>query len=129
MLGAVSADKIVAQPGTLTGSIGVVRKGLNLAPALKKAGVDVDSVTVGKHALIHSSFKSRTRGEARMLDAWTDRLHLGTNACHRDCPGSPQTCLCASNQYLLYFSTSLHQMCTLQAAMLAHTHVIGLDLV
>ena len=39
VVGAVSADKIVAQPGTITGSIGVYVRLLNMAPTLKKAGV------------------------------------------------------------------------------------------
>ena len=45
VLGAASAHRILAQPGSMTGSIGVALKSMcNLAPALKKAGVDVDFV-------------------------------------------------------------------------------------
>ena len=65
VVGAVSADKIVAQPGTITGSVGVYIKLLNMAPALKKAGVNVESVSVGKYALVNSGCRNRTPDENR----------------------------------------------------------------
>lgn len=62
---AAAADMIVAQPGTLTGSIGVVDGKLNFAPALKQLGVNVDAISVGKHALMHSYYTGSTRQEDR----------------------------------------------------------------
>lgn len=46
---AASANKIVTQPGTATGSIGIACLDLNLAPAFKKAGINLDSVSVGRY--------------------------------------------------------------------------------
>src|SRR6516165_6543045 len=44
---AAAADKIVAQPATLTGSIGVLAGKLVVADLLKKVGVSTDSVQIG----------------------------------------------------------------------------------
>jgi protease IV len=43
------ADRIVAQPGTLTGSIGVIWATIDPAGLLKKLGVKLDAITAGKH--------------------------------------------------------------------------------
>lgn len=43
------ADRIVAQPGTLTGSIGVIMTVLDVQGLLDKIGVKYDSVTAGEH--------------------------------------------------------------------------------
>lgn len=47
---AVAADKIVAAPGTLTGSIGVVGGKIAVGPALEKYGVHTDVVAKGRNA-------------------------------------------------------------------------------
>src|SRR5262249_9682389 len=47
---AMPADAIVAQPGTLTGSIGVLGGKPVTANLLERAGVSVDAVTEGRHA-------------------------------------------------------------------------------
>ncbi|HBP18077.1 MAG TPA: signal peptide peptidase SppA, partial [Planctomycetes bacterium] len=47
---AVGARAIVAHPGTLTGSIGVVLGKFNAGPALRRLGVSVDGVQVGARA-------------------------------------------------------------------------------
>jgi protease IV len=47
---AVSADRIVAAPGTLTGSIGVVGGKMAIGGALGKAGVHTDVVSMGKNS-------------------------------------------------------------------------------
>jgi protease-4 len=47
---AVAADRIVAAPGTLTGSIGVVGGKLAVGGALEKVGVHTDVVSRGKNA-------------------------------------------------------------------------------
>jgi protease IV len=43
------ADRIVAQPGTLTGSIGVIWATIDPGGLLKKLGVKLDAITAGKH--------------------------------------------------------------------------------
>jgi protease-4 len=47
---AVAADRIVAAPGTLTGSIGVVGGKIAVGKALDKAGVHTDVVSKGRNA-------------------------------------------------------------------------------
>lgn len=47
---AVGADRIVAAPGTLTGSIGVVGGKIAVGGALQKVGVHTDVVSIGKNA-------------------------------------------------------------------------------
>lgn len=44
-----SADRIVAHPGTLTGSIGVIMTVLDVQGLLDKIGVKYDTVTAGEH--------------------------------------------------------------------------------
>jgi protease-4 len=43
------ADRIVAHPGTLTGSIGVIWATIDPRGLLKKLGVKLDAITAGKH--------------------------------------------------------------------------------
>ena len=47
---AVAADRIVAAPGSLTGSIGVVGGKVAVGPGLKKAGIHTDVVSKGRNA-------------------------------------------------------------------------------
>lgn len=46
---ASQADRIVAQPGTLTGSIGVIWTTFDYAGLLDKVGVKIETITAGKH--------------------------------------------------------------------------------
>ncbi len=71
---AAAADRIVAQPGTITGSIGLIDGKLNLAPALKQLGIDVETVSVGKNALVDSWYTGVTRKQQRWADSMMDRL-------------------------------------------------------
>ena len=67
---AVAADRIVAAPGTLTGSIGVVGGKVAVGGALEKVGVHTDVVSKGKNA-----------GWLSMTDKFTDgerEVFLGT---------------------------------------------------
>jgi len=67
---AVAADRIVAAPGTLTGSIGVVGGKIAIGGALEKVGVHTDVVSKGKNA-----------GWLSMTDKFTDgerEAFLGT---------------------------------------------------
>jgi protease-4 len=60
---AVAADRIVAAPGTLTGSIGVVGGKLAVGGALEKVGVHTDVVSKGKNAGWLSLTEKFTAGE------------------------------------------------------------------
>jgi protease-4 len=48
---AVGANRILAEPETLTGSIGVVATAVNVKGALDRLGIKVERVTRGQHAL------------------------------------------------------------------------------
>ncbi len=53
----MGADKIYAEPGTITGSIGVVGGKIALGGLLDKVGLTTDTVTVGKNGLLMSPYR------------------------------------------------------------------------
>jgi len=61
------AHKIVAQPQTLTGSIGVLSGKINMAGLLQKLGITSEKLTYGKRADIYSPFRSLTPEERALL--------------------------------------------------------------
>jgi protease-4 len=72
-----AADKIVAEPATLTGSIGVLAGKLVVADLLKKIGVSTDSAQVGANAAMFSptaDFSARAHGR---LEAFLDETYKG----------------------------------------------------
>jgi protease IV len=74
---AVPADKIVAEPATLTGSIGILAGKLVIADFLKKLGVSTDSAQLGANAAMFSTTAEFTpAGEAR-LNAFLDADYQG----------------------------------------------------
>ncbi len=77
---AASADKIVAQPGTITGSIGVAFGKFNAAQALKDQGINVDTVAVGRNATAQSLFHNFTKEQRRQVNVLMDRCD--TLTCH-----------------------------------------------
>lgn len=66
---AVPANAIVAQPGTLTGSIGVVTGKFVLDGTFDKLGVAADSVSDGRFAEIYSPFRPFTPPERAKIEA------------------------------------------------------------
>jgi protease-4 len=66
---AVPAHVIVAQPGTITGSIGVVTGKFVLEGALEKIGVGTAAVSEGKLAEIYSPFKKFSPEERARIDS------------------------------------------------------------
>ena len=64
---AMAADTIVAQPGTITGSIGVIMQGMNVAPLLEKFGVSVKPIKSAKHKDIGSPYREMTDEEKQLL--------------------------------------------------------------
>ena len=56
----LSADRIVAQPATLTGSIGVLTGKVSLNKSLALAGVTAENVSVGKNTLMDSPLQPYT---------------------------------------------------------------------
>lgn len=72
---AMSADLIVAEPSTITGSIGVLAGKLVTDRLWNRLGVSYDSVAVGELARM---FSTRTRygpAEQAALESWLDRIY------------------------------------------------------
>jgi protease-4 len=72
---AMAADAIVAQPGTITGSIGVVTAKPVLTGLFDKAGISTDSVVLGRHAGMFSTAHRFTDEEWQLVDAWLDHIY------------------------------------------------------
>ena len=72
---AMAADAIVAQPGTLTGSIGVLGGKPVTANLLERAGVSVDVVTEGRHADMFTTTRPFSDEEWATLNTWLDRIY------------------------------------------------------
>ena len=51
----------MAQPGSLTGSVGVGGGKINMAESLKKWGIDVETLAVGDNAAATSMYTSMTK--------------------------------------------------------------------
>ena len=66
---ATPADVIVAEPGTITGSIGIVTGKFVVKGTLDKIGVGEDSVANGKFAQIDSPFQPFSTEERARIDA------------------------------------------------------------
>ena len=71
----MAADAIVAQPGTVTGSIGVFSGKPVISEMLGKAGVSTDSVVLGKHAAMFSTSRPFSADEWQIVDAWLDHIY------------------------------------------------------
>ncbi len=65
---AVPANVIVAEPGTITGSIGVVTGKFVLQGTFDKLGIGLDSVSDGKMAEINSPFRPFTKEERAKVE-------------------------------------------------------------
>ena len=64
---ACAADKIVANPGTLTGSIGVIMEFVQIKELLKKIGVGMEVIKSGEFKDIGSPHRKLTEKEKRLL--------------------------------------------------------------
>lgn len=69
------ADRIVAQPGTITGSIGVVAGKLATREGWARAGITFDQVSLGKNAGYWSSRDPYTPGERERLESSLDDIY------------------------------------------------------
>ncbi|MFA6989548.1 MAG: signal peptide peptidase SppA [Candidatus Gastranaerophilaceae bacterium] len=69
---AVAADKIVANPGTVTGSIGVIIKAGILKELYKKIGLEHDIVKSGKFKDILSDLKHMSKEDQEILQEMVD---------------------------------------------------------
>jgi protease-4 len=72
------ANEIVAQPSTLTGSIGVFGGKLAIGPALAKFGVDVRGLKVGgDYADAFGAQGAMSPSQTAAFGAWMDRIYNG----------------------------------------------------
>ncbi|RJS21206.1 signal peptide peptidase SppA [Corallococcus sp. H22C18031201] len=71
----MDADKIVAQPGTLTGSIGVYSGKFVTADFWAKLGVNFDAVSQGRNANMYSSDSDFTPEEMQRFENSLDQIY------------------------------------------------------
>ena len=72
---AAATDRIIANPGTLTGSIGVIMELANLEGLLKKIGVESVVVKSGAHKDLGSPFRKMNEGDRQILQSVMDDVH------------------------------------------------------
>ncbi|HEX5815142.1 MAG TPA: signal peptide peptidase SppA [Methylomirabilota bacterium] len=72
---AVAADQIYANPGTLTGSIGVIMQLANVDTLLKKVGVDFVVVKAGQFKDIGNPARAMTPEERRVVQSLLEDVH------------------------------------------------------
>ena len=72
---AMPCDSVVADAGTLTGSIGVLGGKQVIRDALGRIGVSVDSEAVGAQAEMFSTQRPFTDDEWARLERWLDRVY------------------------------------------------------
>lgn len=72
---AVAADQIYANPGSLTGSIGVIMQMANLDALMKKVGVDYVVVKAGQFKDLGNFSRPLTPEERRVIQALLDDVH------------------------------------------------------
>jgi protease-4 len=71
----LSADKIVAQPATLTGSIGVLTGKVSVDKSLALAGVSAENVSVGKNTLMDSPLQPYTDEQWAAVNREVDTIY------------------------------------------------------
>lgn len=69
---AMAADKIVAEPGTITGSVGVIMQSANVEGLFNKIGVKMVPITSGKYKDIGSAYRPMTEAEKALLQDMVD---------------------------------------------------------
>jgi protease IV len=71
----MAADVIVAQPGTLTGSIGVIMGKPVLEEAFGRVGITTDSVSVGRGATMFAPTHPFSEDEWQRINVWLDAIY------------------------------------------------------
>jgi len=72
---ACASDLIVANPGTITGSIGVIMQFSNLEELLKKIGIKGVVIKSGEHKDLGSPFREMTPEERKIMQETLDNVH------------------------------------------------------
>lgn len=69
------ADRIFAQPNTLTGSIGVIGVFFNIGELAARHGINFDTVKTTDHADLMGVFRSKTDREMELVQRQVDRVY------------------------------------------------------
>jgi len=72
---ACASDRIIANPGTITGSIGVIMQFSNFEELLKKIGIKGVVLKSGEHKDIGSPLREMTPEEKRIMQEVLDNVH------------------------------------------------------
>jgi protease-4 len=72
---ACASDLIVANPGTITGSIGVIMEFTNIEELFRKIGIKGVVLKSGEHKDIGSPFREMTPDEKRLIQEVIDNVH------------------------------------------------------
>ena len=72
---AMAADKIVAEPATITASIGVLAGKLITTGFWNKVGITFDAVQRGRHATFFSTGSKYSPEERALFEGWLDRIY------------------------------------------------------
>jgi protease-4 len=72
---AMAADRVVAEPTTVTGSIGVIFVGVNFAGLMERWGIEDQTVAAGAHKDAGSPLRRMTRDERRIFEGVVGDLH------------------------------------------------------
>lgn len=72
---ATEADRVFAEPGTLTGSIGVIMLLPELETTLKRQGITSDAVRTGRFADLGTPFRRMRRDEKELLDTRIEHVY------------------------------------------------------
>ncbi len=72
---AMAADAVLAEPGTLTGSIGVVAGKINLSGLYDKLGIQRDVISVGEHSGFYATTTDFTEAERARLHARMEEFY------------------------------------------------------
>ncbi|HWG11926.1 MAG TPA: signal peptide peptidase SppA [Streptosporangiaceae bacterium] len=71
----MAADEIITQPGTLTGSIGVVVGKPVLEELMDRAGITTDKVTEGAHGRMFAPTHPFSEDEWVIVNSWLDQIY------------------------------------------------------
>ena len=74
---AAGASEIVAQPGTLTGSIGIYGGKFNILGLYRKLGLNVETLSRGRHAEMMSAYRDFTEEEAERFQRHLETFYRG----------------------------------------------------
>jgi protease IV len=72
---AAGADRIVAQPTTVTGSIGVIAGKPVVRELKERLGIATEAVEAGEHGLLASPSRPWDEGQQQLVAGWLDRAY------------------------------------------------------